>query len=219
MGHPEVAPDVLLGVGALLLADDHDPPPPIRAKPVTIALAVAEQPVAVELDELVGHRTGRGRGSAGGAGCGRAGRAQVSGLRIRSAGGRTGGVGGHRRRGRDRGSGQPRRLLGAAVACRRLSRRRPVRHPRRTRVGSPSRRRCRTRAAAPRRLTAARPVTSGSPRPGTARVVRARARPARRSGCRSRRSDRSEEPVPRGSTGRRSGRKFGSADDLVVLGD
>ena len=54
--HPEVAPDVLLGVGALLLADDDDPPAVEPGEPGDDRRVVAEQPVAVELDEVVGHR-------------------------------------------------------------------------------------------------------------------------------------------------------------------
>ena len=55
MRHPEVAPDVLLGVGALLLADDHDPPAVEPGEPGDHRLVVAEESVAVELDEVVGH--------------------------------------------------------------------------------------------------------------------------------------------------------------------
>ena len=56
VGHPEVAPDVLLGVGALLLADDDDPPAVEPGEAGDDRGVVAEQPVAVELDEVVGHR-------------------------------------------------------------------------------------------------------------------------------------------------------------------
>ena len=52
--HAEVAPHVLLGVGALLLAD-HDHAPALDPREARDdRLVVAEQPVAVELDELVG---------------------------------------------------------------------------------------------------------------------------------------------------------------------
>ena len=54
VGHPEVAPDVLVGLGALLLADDHDPPAVDPGQPGDHRRVVAEQAVAVELDELVG---------------------------------------------------------------------------------------------------------------------------------------------------------------------
>ena len=63
--HPEVAPDVLVGVGALLLADDHDPPAVDPGEAGDDRGVVAEQPVAVELDEVVGHlrrRSSRVRG-------------------------------------------------------------------------------------------------------------------------------------------------------------
>ena len=52
--HAEVAADVLLGVGALLLADDRDPVAADGREPRDDRLVVAEHPVAVELDELVG---------------------------------------------------------------------------------------------------------------------------------------------------------------------
>ena len=65
--HPEVAPDVLVGVVALLLADDRDPPAVDPGEPGDHRGVVAEEPVAVELDEAVGHRRRRTRGSAGGA--------------------------------------------------------------------------------------------------------------------------------------------------------
>ena len=54
MRHAEVAPDVLLGVGALLLADDHDS---MTVDPGEAAPSPRRRrrPVAVELDELVGH--------------------------------------------------------------------------------------------------------------------------------------------------------------------
>ena len=55
MGHPEVAPDVLVGVGALLLADDDDPPAVDAGEASDHRRVVAEQPVAVELDRLLGH--------------------------------------------------------------------------------------------------------------------------------------------------------------------
>ena len=54
--HAEVAPDVLLGVGALLLADDDDPTAADPGEAGHDRRIVAEQAVAVELDELVGHR-------------------------------------------------------------------------------------------------------------------------------------------------------------------
>ena len=54
--HPEVAPDVLVGVGALLLADDDDRPAVERREPGDHRLVVAEEAVAVQLDEPVGHR-------------------------------------------------------------------------------------------------------------------------------------------------------------------
>ena len=56
VGHPEVAPDVLVGVGALLLADDDDPPAVDPGEPGDDRRVVAEQAVAVQLDEVVGHR-------------------------------------------------------------------------------------------------------------------------------------------------------------------
>ena len=52
--HAEVAPHVLLGVGALLLADDHDAAAVDPREARDDRLVVAEQAVAVELDELVG---------------------------------------------------------------------------------------------------------------------------------------------------------------------
>ncbi len=54
VGHPEVAPDVLLRLGALLLADDDDPPAVDPGQPGDHRRVVAEEAVAVELDELVG---------------------------------------------------------------------------------------------------------------------------------------------------------------------
>ena len=56
MGHPEVPPDVLIGVGALLLADDDDATVADRGQAGDDGLVVAEEAVAVELDEVVGHR-------------------------------------------------------------------------------------------------------------------------------------------------------------------
>ena len=56
MGHPEVAADVLLGLGTLLLADHHDPAAVDPGQAGNDRLVLAEQAVAVELDELVGHR-------------------------------------------------------------------------------------------------------------------------------------------------------------------
>ena len=53
--HAEVAPDVLVGVGALLLADDDDPPAADARETRDDRRVVAEQPVAVQLEELVGH--------------------------------------------------------------------------------------------------------------------------------------------------------------------
>ncbi len=53
--HAEVAPDVLLRVGSLLLSDHDDPPAVDRREPGHDRLVVAEQPVAVELDDLLGH--------------------------------------------------------------------------------------------------------------------------------------------------------------------
>ena len=74
MGHAEVAPDVLLGVGALLLADDRDAAAVDRGEAADDRRVVAEQPVAVELDELVGHGARAARACAAGGGCARAGR-------------------------------------------------------------------------------------------------------------------------------------------------
>ena len=56
VGHPEVAPDVLVRLGALLLADDDEPPAVDPGESRDDRLVVAERAVAVELDELVGHR-------------------------------------------------------------------------------------------------------------------------------------------------------------------
>ena len=53
--HPEVAPDVLVGIGALLLADDDHPAAIEPGQPGDHRRVVTEQPVAVELDEVVGH--------------------------------------------------------------------------------------------------------------------------------------------------------------------
>ena len=56
VGHPEVAADVLLRLGALLLAEDDDPSAVDRGQAADDGGVVAEQAVAVELDEVVGHR-------------------------------------------------------------------------------------------------------------------------------------------------------------------
>ena len=54
VGHAEVAPDVLVRVGALLLADDDDPTPVEARQADDHRRVIAEQAVAVELDEVVG---------------------------------------------------------------------------------------------------------------------------------------------------------------------
>jgi hypothetical protein len=56
VGHAEVAPDVLVRVGALLLADDDDPSTVEAREPDDHGGVVAEQPVAMELDEVVRDR-------------------------------------------------------------------------------------------------------------------------------------------------------------------
>ena len=56
MGHPEVAPDVLVRLGALLLADHDEPVAVDPGEARHDRLVVAERPVAVELHELIGHR-------------------------------------------------------------------------------------------------------------------------------------------------------------------
>ena len=56
MGHPEVAPDVLVRLGALLLADHDEPVAVDPGKARHDRLVVAECAVAVELHELIGHR-------------------------------------------------------------------------------------------------------------------------------------------------------------------
>src|ERR1700694_3087256 len=55
MGHPEVAPDVVLGLGPLLLTDDDDPPAVDPGEAADDRGVVAEEAVAVKLDVLVGH--------------------------------------------------------------------------------------------------------------------------------------------------------------------
>ena len=55
VGHAEVAPDVLVGVGALLLADEGDAPPVDPSPAGDERRVVAEAAVAVQLDDLVGH--------------------------------------------------------------------------------------------------------------------------------------------------------------------
>ena len=72
--HPEVAPDVLVGVGPLLLTDDRDHAAVEPGQAGHDRGVVAEQPVAVELDEVLGHGGRRTRASAASAGCGPAGR-------------------------------------------------------------------------------------------------------------------------------------------------
>ena len=53
MGHAEVAPDVLVGVGALLLADDHHAVTLDARETGDHRRIVAEEAIAVELDPLV----------------------------------------------------------------------------------------------------------------------------------------------------------------------
>ena len=53
--HPEVAPDVLVGVGALLLADDGNAADHRAGPAPHDGGVVAEQPVPVQFDEVVGH--------------------------------------------------------------------------------------------------------------------------------------------------------------------
>ena len=55
VGHPEVAPDVLVGVGPLLLADDRDDPSVDPGEPRDHRLVIAEEAVTMEFDEGVGH--------------------------------------------------------------------------------------------------------------------------------------------------------------------
>ena len=150
VGHPEVAPDVLVGVGALLLADDHDPPAVEPGEPGDHRRVVAEQPVAVELDEVVGHRLDELE---------RPRPAQVAGeLDPRPDRRRVG----DRRRAVGRRLGRGRRRSGCAVAAgqladpvgeRREERQRPEGRRRRRR-GRPGRRRRRRRATGSRRSSA-----------------------------------------------------------------
>ena len=110
MGHPEVAPDVLVGVGALLLADDDDTPVADPGEARHDRLVVAEEPVAMQLDELVGHDAGR-RSRIRGRRRLRASwtRAQVAAFGSTAASGAAAVVGlGGRHPGRGPGSGQPR---------------------------------------------------------------------------------------------------------------
>ena len=75
MGHAEVAPDVLLDLGALLVADEHDPPAVDGREAADDGRVVAEQPVAVQLDDVVGHRAPAAPACAAGGRCAPAGRA------------------------------------------------------------------------------------------------------------------------------------------------
>jgi hypothetical protein len=55
MRHAEVAPDVLVRLGTLLVADEHRAPAANPAEPADDRRVVAKQPVAVELDHFRGH--------------------------------------------------------------------------------------------------------------------------------------------------------------------
>ena len=163
LAHPEVAPDVLVGVGALLVAHDHDAPAVDPAEPAHDRPVVAEEAVAVELREAVGDPGDelQGVGPAGVAGQEDAGPDRVA--RTRAAGGAA-----RRRAGvallrRGRADGQPRRTLPGTPSARRRRRRarrgsRPARRAARARARSGPRsrgrrgtRRAGSRAAAPRR--------------------------------------------------------------------
>ncbi len=56
MRHAEVAPDVLLGLGALLLADEDERAPVKAREAGHDGRIVAEQSVAMQLDDVGGHQ-------------------------------------------------------------------------------------------------------------------------------------------------------------------
>ena len=137
--HPEVAPDVLVGVVALLLADDGDTPPVEPGEAGDHRRVVAEQPVAVELDEAVGHRLDELQGPRAARGSGLSGRAP----RPRRAG---------RRRGSCRSAERP---------CRSCSSAPPPARPARTGTRTAGNRQPRPRARRPRGRRADRAPAAG----------------------------------------------------------
>ena len=72
--HPEVAPDVLVGVGPLLLTDDRDHAAVEPGQAGHDRGVVAEEPVAVQLDEVLDRLLDELERPAASAGCGPAGR-------------------------------------------------------------------------------------------------------------------------------------------------
>ena len=60
-GRAEVPEDVRLGIGALLVTDDHDRPSVQQGGAAHYGWVVAEGPIAVELDELVEHLRDQGQ--------------------------------------------------------------------------------------------------------------------------------------------------------------